>query len=165
MQTKNKQSGFTLVEIMVTLLVAGVVIGTAAPSFRDMIANSRLTTTTNNLIAAFSYARSEAIKRAQTVTIDAGADGWILTGWRVRDQAGNTIREFEAPAATVQINAQDDSGDAVTILNFDSRGLLLNQAEEVFISICDDRPNEAGRRITISVTGRPQLNRVFTPCI
>lgn len=160
MQSENIQSGFTLVEVVVTLAVAGIIIGMAIPSFRELIANSRLTTTTNNLVASISYARSEAIKRAQTVTVVAMGAGWD-DGWNVLDQAGATIRTFEAPADTIQIVAVDANANNMTTLRFDGRGLLLNQAGGATISICDDRMGETGRQIQISATGRPNLDRQF----
>jgi type IV fimbrial biogenesis protein FimT len=163
MQTENLQSGFTLIELMMTLLVAGIVIGIGAPAFRDLMANSRMTTTTNDLIASISYARSEAVKRAQTVSVTAVGGDW-LNGWTVVDQGGTPIRAFEAPSDSMAITVADDNGDDLTIFSFDSRGLLLNQGADSTISICDNRPDETGRQIQISPTGRPNLNRVFADC-
>lgn len=155
MQTVNTQSGFTLVELLVTVSVAGMILVMAVPAFNNMVTSNRLTTTTNNLIASFSYARSEAIRGAQTVTITAGAGGWG-DGWTISDQAGNPIRVFEAAPNTVEV-ASD-----VTTLRFDSRGLMLGQAAAVTISICDEKGHVAGRQIEISPTGRPQLERKYS---
>lgn len=63
------QSGFTLIELMVTLAVAAVVLTLGVPSFQQTIQNNRLVTQANNLIAALNMARSEAIKRGTNVTL------------------------------------------------------------------------------------------------
>jgi type IV fimbrial biogenesis protein FimT len=57
------RAGFTLVELMVTLAVAAIMLTIAVPSFKHMMASSRLTTTANSLVGALNLARMEAIKR------------------------------------------------------------------------------------------------------
>ena len=56
-------SGFTLLELMVTLFVALVLAGVAVPNMRGFAQNSRISTQTNDLVADLNFARSEAIKR------------------------------------------------------------------------------------------------------
>jgi type IV fimbrial biogenesis protein FimT len=161
MSTGKHQSGFTIVELLVTLIVAAIVMTMAAPSFRNFVANSRLTTVTNDFVTAISFARSEAVKRSSNVRVVAispsSANEWG-GGWQVVDNGGNIIRIFQPSSGTVTM---DDSGD-VTTLTFDSRGFLSGLAAGTAISICDNRDEETGRQLTISPTGRPQLNRTFT---
>lgn len=146
-----------------TLVVAAIILALAAPSFRDFIANNRLTTTTNSFITAISFARSEAVKRTNNVRVVAvspsSANEWG-GGWQVVDNGGNVLRVFQSDASVVTM---DDTND-VTTLTFDSRGFLANLAGGTSISICDNRDGETGRRITISATGRPQLNREYNGC-
>lgn len=65
---KWPESGFTLVELMVTLTVASILLLIAVPAFRSVTAGNRLTTQANDLVAAINLARSEAIKRNATIT-------------------------------------------------------------------------------------------------
>lgn len=73
--------GFTLIELMVTLAVMAIIAGMAFPSLRDFIINSRVTTQTNEFIAALGYARSEAIKRGLDVMVCADDDANLGNGW------------------------------------------------------------------------------------
>jgi len=62
-------TGFTLVELIVTIAIAAVVLGIAIPSFNSSISRNRLTTYINEFVTALNLARSEAIKRGITVTM------------------------------------------------------------------------------------------------
>jgi type IV fimbrial biogenesis protein FimT len=83
-----RASGFTLIELMVTVSVAALLLGLAAPSFHDLAIRNELSTYTNELIAGINYARSEAVRTGKSIVIcptsDEGescsgswSDGWI----------------------------------------------------------------------------------------
>ena len=59
----EKSAGFTLVELIVTLVLAALVLALGVSSFQEMIRSNRLTTIVNELVGALNLARSEAIKR------------------------------------------------------------------------------------------------------
>ncbi len=63
------QSGFTLVELMVGLAVAGLLVMAAAPHFADYGINSRLRESGNTVYTEALMAQSEAIKRNRTVRL------------------------------------------------------------------------------------------------
>jgi type IV fimbrial biogenesis protein FimT len=69
---KTKYNGFTLLELMITIAVASVLAGLAAPTFTDLMKSSQLTTANNQVVASLHLARSEAVKRGSNilVTID-----------------------------------------------------------------------------------------------
>lgn len=73
--------GFTLIELMVTLAVMAIIAGMAFPSLRDFIINSRVTTQTNEFIAALGHTRSEAIKRGLDVMVCARDGTNLGNGW------------------------------------------------------------------------------------
>lgn len=65
----NRQSGVTLVELMVTLIVLLIVFSIGVPSFNRLLSNNRSTTLINHLVSDLNLVRSEAIKRQSIVTI------------------------------------------------------------------------------------------------
>lgn len=93
------QHGFTLVELMVTVAVLAIVMAVAVPSFTNLINSNRLTAQANEVLAGLILARTEAIKRNESMvfchTTDGAncsappAAGW--QGWLVRDTVGNTV--------------------------------------------------------------------------
>ena len=71
---KHQQTGFTLYELMITLMVVAIILSFGIPNLRDFTLNSRMTSTANDLHAAFLMARSEAAHAKTNVTICASAD-------------------------------------------------------------------------------------------
>ena len=73
----NSKSGFTLIELMVTIVVLGVIASIAAPSISTQLANQRVKSTTATLINALREAKAESVIRRQPVTVsytnDAGS--------------------------------------------------------------------------------------------
>jgi type IV fimbrial biogenesis protein FimT len=83
MNIKNMScSGFTMVEMLVSVSVLAVLAAVAAPSFRNYTAAQSIRTTSFNLTSALMLARSEAIKRNRAVTIAANEGGW-QNGWAI----------------------------------------------------------------------------------
>lgn len=70
-----KQKGFTLAEVVITILILGILAAMAAPSFRDVIRSNRLTSGANAFLGALNYARSEAVNRNQRVVVCKSDDG------------------------------------------------------------------------------------------
>lgn len=89
----KKYSGLTLVELLVTLVVAGVVAAVAVPGMRTMLLRRQVQAAIDSLQADFRYARVQALKRGHSVTIcrsDNGtachaSDGSWEVGWIVFD--------------------------------------------------------------------------------
>lgn len=67
--TLSRSSGFTLVELMVTLAVVAILLVVAVPSFQSVMNANKLTTSANEFVASFQAARAEAIRYNRRVVI------------------------------------------------------------------------------------------------
>lgn len=67
--------GFTLIELAVTVAVAGILAAIAVPSMSAFINASRLSGVTEELTAGLQLARTEAVRRNRPVTLCGGAAG------------------------------------------------------------------------------------------
>ena len=88
------RSGFSLIELMVTVALISILLTLGVPSFSAILRNMTLTSQANNFVAAINLARSEAIRRNTAVTLSATASNltqnhWEL-GWQIWvDRNGN----------------------------------------------------------------------------
>ncbi|MGH8250593.1 MAG: GspH/FimT family pseudopilin [Steroidobacteraceae bacterium] len=87
---KSGQFGFTLLDLLTTVVVLGILLTVGIPSFSSIMRNNRIAGSTNELVTALTYARSEAMKRGDIVaacpsddqSTCAGNNDWS-TGWVV----------------------------------------------------------------------------------
>jgi type IV fimbrial biogenesis protein FimT len=188
MNTRHRahEAGFNLLELMITLMIVGMVLGFGIPSFNQFIANNRMAAAANDLVTSIHTARTEAVKRRQTVTICASSDwssanptcdlgggggGWIVffdANGDVNVDGGDTVVLAHPPLAEGVTFAIDPG--SVPYAQYGGNGFPRTAAAGTPISnmqLCDDRGDvdvgggvAAGRWIAIGVTGRPQLYRM-----
>ena len=98
MTVVKKQRGLTLMELLVTLSIAGVLMSVAVPSFTWMVRNNRMAAQVNEFMNSLSRARNEAMKAGVSVTVCRSADqvtcgggaGWEA-GWLMYPEYGGVI--------------------------------------------------------------------------
>ncbi len=167
--------GFTLTELMVALVILGILLAIAAPSYRNFVVDARMSGEANEFLTTLNFARSEAVKRNRTVSMCrsangtgcANAGGWTQ-GWIVfvdLDTAG-TIGAFDAGTDTIlrvhgALNEQSTlvgTTDVASYVSFvpDGRSRLAGNAPQAgTFNLCTSGAPAAGRQITLAL-GRAQ---------
>ena len=176
----KRQSGVTLIELMISIAVLAILLSIAVPNFRTAIQNNRVATQGNELITAFQLARAEALKRRAPVFICASANGTTCggawnAGWIVAEDAGQPgttnfvpaddgiVRVWTGLQGGMTLAGVDLNDAAVTAVRFLPRG-NVDQIDRVFpyvfsLTIPDCRGEQA-RDISIARSGSVISERV-----
>ena len=77
-----RKIGFTLIELMFTVVLMSILLAIGIPSFSNLIASTKLTNATNTLIGHLQYARSEAVKRGRGRVAVGPYDDSTPPDWR-----------------------------------------------------------------------------------
>jgi len=88
--TLRRQTGVTLIELLVTISIAAILMAVAVPGFQDFFRRNRVDNAASDFMAALNYARSEAIRRGNPVVIrnTAGGGNWGA-GWVMFEDCNN----------------------------------------------------------------------------
>ena len=157
---------------MVAITVLAVLLGVGLPSFFDFVRNNRLTAQTNDFVNALNLTRSEALKRADAVTICASSDGatcsgsanWS-TGWIVfadpnangtLDGSEVAIQQWPGTTGGITLNAL-----ARTFIQYTGTG--MSNGTETFSLLKPGCQGNHARQIAISITGRVSSSTVACP--
>lgn len=164
--------GFTLIELFVTLTVAGILMAIAVPAMTSFLRTNRLAALTNEFIADLQLARSEAIKRSVSVVVCKSNDGNTCTaggtwtnGWVVfadTDSSGTWTQTAGQEDVRLKIHealSGDDtvSASAANTMIFTRAGIV--GAGNGSYTICDSKLHKA-RTLDLSATGRITLKNV-----
>jgi type IV fimbrial biogenesis protein FimT len=159
--------GFTLFELVLTLLLVSLLAGLAIPSLAGTLARQRQSVEINALFHAVHLARKESIMRKKVVSLCPTRDGKVCTpsrdwstGWlmfenRDRDSppqidSGEPLLLTHQIVAPVRISANRTG--------FTFRATFL-RATNGTIVLCDPEDRITPKALVVSYTGRPRVAR------
>jgi len=127
----NRRSGFSLIELMVVMSLIAILLTVAAPGLRGFLASQAVKSTAYDLTADLLNARSEALKRSNTVTVTSVGGDW-LKGWRVT---------ATLPSGTLVVSEHSALDSSVVFTNmptsitFDANGRVSTPTSQVRASL------------------------------
>ena len=154
-----RQSGFTMVELMVTVAVLAILAGIALPSFQASLRSNRVATTSNELLASLSLGRTEAIRAIGPAGVCPSSTGLACvanTDWAAGWIVWHEVPSAGGPVLTVIRYVQPKQRTAVTGpaagLVFTAQGRAQAGATQI-----DVAPSDAAtpaRCVRVGVTGQ-----------
>lgn len=167
-ENARKINGYTMIELLVSLLIAGILLGLSLPSFQDTIESSVTNSQAKLLMTTLNLARSEAIKRGTEVGIcasndsadcdnDDWSDGWIVFVDNNGDADG-ADGSIDAGDVVIRVFDAVGSGSVLTstfdLFQYNELGFSETGAVET-LKLCPSSNNASNARsVEISVSGR-----------
>jgi len=118
MESKRNSSGTTLVELLTAISIAAILMAIAIPSYKYVTNVNRIASEINGLLGDMQYARIEAAKEGQTVTVCPSANGQTClastswnSGWIVFSDPAN-IGTVDAGETVLRVRQAFNSTDS-----------------------------------------------------
>ena len=170
-------AAFTLIEMLIVLAIVGILIAVTIPSYQRLVESSRLSGVTNDLLADFNLARTEALKRSvvtgicvrstSSSCVTSGgnwADGWLVFYDANNDNTWSTgdvivrVHEPLPPAHTLAVTTTVVTGGASTTsaasqVTFSRLGTLPANTTSADLTLCNTKA-KSRRLLAVTNAGR-----------
>jgi len=145
-------AGFTLIEMLTVLTIAGILAMTAVPSFAPLIASKRAEAAATELYISLVTSRSEATKRNADATLAKKTGGWQL-GWQVSvvdpSDATKTVTIDDHPVTNGVTVTGPDS------VVYQSSGRVQGNTNPSFVVTAVHGSSTERRWVCVDLGGRP----------
>jgi type IV fimbrial biogenesis protein FimT len=178
------QTGFTLMELLMTIAIAAIVATIAIPSFQYVTNSNRIAGEVNGLLGDLQFARAEAIKEGQPVTVcmsklgktcDTTGAAW-QSGWIAYSNPTGTGTNTTTPAAGSILRIQNTftstdtftAAPAFSSITYNREGYAIGVGNGTLISlhVASASPAQTAawtRCLAVSMNGMTQTARFNQP--
>ena len=133
---RMSSSGFTLIELMVTIAVLAIIVGIAAPSISTQLANQRVKSTTATLANALKEAKAESVIRRQNISVTYSNNA----------QSSGTINVASIATYSYSIKSTITDSESKNPVTFEPS----KRVESTIYTICDDDTAATPRQVSVS---------------
>lgn len=152
LRTKPLALGFTLIELMITMVILAVLVLIAVPSMTRLIRDARLATHTDLLVSSLNTARIEAVRQRRDFKVCPAAapntDGVCTvgtnwnTGWIAISSLGDVVLRIQ-PKAGITVGTVDESATF--------RGTLGSGTTAASFTLCV--PGSKQQQVDVALSG------------
>ena len=170
----KSQTGFTLIELMIVVLIVSVIAAIGGPILADTVKNNRVRTQADRILTTLNLTRSEAVKRNQPVSICRSSDGATCTGdwvdgWIVFTNSDGDDTVDAGVDEVIRVYAGLNTGYTLsgtisaTTLTYFGDGSYAGGAG--VINICSpDADVSQGWSLMLNTVGRPRAKQGASAC-
>jgi type II secretion system protein H len=151
----GSEKGFTLLEVIITLVIITLVLAVSYPSLSNATASLSLRTTGRDILSTFRYAREKAVTEQTAIRVTVDREHQVL---QLSDDFGENKRQYALPE-TVRIqrvtlggNEVEDSSATIRFLpngSSDTVEVFLQSRNGAYLKIISD-PINGGTCIRIN---------------
>ena len=175
---RKRESGFSVVELMIAVSVGAILLTQAGPSFSSVVHKNRISAATTQLYVSLNAARSEALKRRSAVRVCPSAnstscrdDGDWSDGWLIFEDANANNAPDAAEIIQLFDGFEGDINMQVSTalfgyVQFQPTGVAVgNGGNTGEFRLCHADSNALSRVVNISASGRVNsVTRAQTDC-
>ncbi len=150
-------SGFSIIEILITLVLIAISISLALPSLQQFSANNQVQAASNSIVSGLNMARFNAITTGEETTICPSADGQNCSnnswgnGWIVfTDVNGNSAADTDELVRIVEIEGNIQASGFGNAITFDSDG-TTSQGSDTVITSCYQHTAVSSKCVSITI--------------
>ena len=157
---KSKQLGFTLIELMLTVILLGIISAIAMPSYRALVVNSEIRATAESIRTGLQLARAEAVKRNNNVRFTLTGRAWTVGCAVVTATCPATIQSKDANEGSSSTITTTTIPNGATIVTFTSFGTTtgVGQIQRVTVdSTAVAASATSDLAITVGTGGNPRM--------
>ncbi len=159
-----KNNGFTIVELMISLAVLGIIIAIAMPSLTTFIVSMRVDNEISQLHRLVLTARNSAINMEQNVTLcPLNSSNICSTNWDKQlsifiDLNNNNVYEPASNETLIKVKQAANSDDTLTYagfsrITFTPTGQLAGALNSIF-RYCPNNYADLSRAVVVTRSGR-----------
>jgi len=142
---RNVSSGFTLIELMVTIAVLAIIVSIAAPSISTQLANNQVKATSTLIQTSIARAKAESAIRRKPITWQYSDIDDVIT----LEDSGTTLANYNISTSSTLTFAPS----ILTTLVVDKEGNIRSEIGGVVnlvINIGDTRAGATAQRVRVN---------------
>ncbi len=148
MSLHNKQSGFTLIELMILIAIMGIFAGIAIPNFLSYLPKSRLNGAARQVMGDLMAARMKAVSQNTMVTVAWDSNHEYKIGGDPPIDIWSNYHDVTIGS----VSGGSFSSNSFSSINFLSRGTMQPGGGSIGLTNSVD-----SKEVTVSIAGRVKI--------